>query len=54
MNMKDDNMVVIMDEFEKVYEDIELKFTSGNKIPVTRATITIEEWSIIKKMLKKK
>jgi len=35
---------------EEAFKSLELKFTSGNKIPVTRATILIEEWMAIKKL----
>jgi hypothetical protein len=34
----------------KVMETLDLKFTSGNSCPVTRATITREEYSVIKDM----
>lgn len=34
--------------FEKVYEKLELKFTSGNQVPVERTVITKEEWNEIK------
>ena len=33
---------------EEAFESLELKFTSGNEVPVTRATILIEEWLAIK------
>ena len=32
---------------EQVIEGLKLKFTSSNSIPVTRATITKEEWDLI-------
>ena len=34
--------------FDEMYQNMELKFTSGNAIPVERATITREEWEMIK------
>ena len=33
--------------FSDAYESMRLKFSSGNKIPVERATITIDEWDAI-------
>jgi len=35
-------------EFKEAYETLESKFTSGNDIPVERATITREEWEAIR------
>ena len=34
--------------FDDMYKNMELKFTSGNAIPVERTTITREEWELIK------
>jgi hypothetical protein len=34
--------------FDEMYLNMELKFTSGNDIPVERAIITREEWELIK------
>ena len=31
----------------EAYESLKLKFTSSNKIPITRATIIREEWDAI-------
>ena len=36
---------------KKLIETIDLKFTSGNEIPVKRASITHEEWVKIKSEL---
>lgn len=36
---------------EDVIKSLNLKFTSGNTVPVERATITKEEWLIIKNTL---
>ena len=36
---------------EKVKQKLTEKFTSGNDIPVTQATIKLEEWEVIKKAL---
>lgn len=38
-------------DFNKAYETLELKFTSGNSIPVERNTITREEWDAIKEQI---
>ena len=35
-------------EFKEAYETLESKFTSGDDIPVERATIKREEWEAIK------
>ena len=40
-------------EFKDAIESLNLKFTSGNKIPVERTTIVNEEWQVIKKELKR-
>lgn len=34
--------------FNEVYDDLEVRFTSGNDITVERATITNSEWIAIK------
>ena len=34
--------------FDDAYRELDLKFTSGNRIPVERATITVKEWEAIK------
>lgn len=34
--------------FEEAYRDLELKFSSGNAIPVERAIILRTEWEAIK------
>lgn len=39
------------ERLKKVYKSLELKFKSGNDVPVTRATITLEEWETIKKII---
>ena len=36
---------------EKVIDNLELKFTSGNSVPIDRAAITREEWEVIKSVL---
>lgn len=36
---------------EKVIDNLELKFTSGNSVPIDRAAITREEWEAIKEFL---
>lgn len=36
---------------KEAYINLKLKFTSGNDIPVERATITREEWEAIKQKL---
>jgi hypothetical protein len=35
-----------------IIKDMEAKFTSGNSIPVTRSTITLEEWELLKQEIK--
>lgn len=37
---------------EEVIKNLDMCFTSGNEIPVSRATIKREEWEVIKKRLK--
>lgn len=34
---------------QEVYDNLDLNFTSSNNIPVTRSSITIEEYQIMKK-----
>lgn len=41
-------------DFKEAYETLELKFTSGNPIPVERSTILDKEWKAIKGELKKR
>lgn len=36
---------------QEAFESIELRFKSGNDVPVTRAQITREEWSAICNLL---
>ena len=36
---------------EEALKSLELKFSSGNKIPVTQATITVEEYEAIRKFI---
>lgn len=35
-------------EIKEVIEDMDLHFKSGNDVPVTRATITLEQWEAVK------
>jgi len=34
-------------DYKEAKESLTLKFTSGNDMPVTRSTITLEEWEAI-------
>ena len=34
-------------DYKEAKKSLTLKFTSGNEVPVTRSTITIEEWEAI-------
>lgn len=36
---------------QKIIEDMERRFTSGNEIPVERAHLTREEWNVLKHAL---
>jgi len=38
-------------EIKKAIKSLDLKFTSGNDIPVTRATILIDEWEALKEYI---
>jgi hypothetical protein len=38
----------------EIVSQIELKFASGNAVPVERATITSGEWAVIRRALKAK
>jgi len=38
-------------ELEEARKNLTLKFTSGNVIPVTQATITSDEWEVIDRAL---
>jgi hypothetical protein len=40
-------------DIKEAIESLTLKFTSGNEIPVDRATILREEWEVIKAELDK-
>jgi hypothetical protein len=40
-------------DIKEAVRSLELKFTSGNDIPVGRATVTREEWEAVKEMLMK-
>lgn len=40
-------------EFSEAYQNLFLKFKSGNDVPVTRATITREEWEAVSEELRK-
>jgi len=45
--------VVLVEEevFVSILESMELRFTSGNSVPVTSARITLDEWNTIKELL---
>ena len=36
---------------QEAYKSLELKFTSANEIPVSRSTISQEEWNAIKNII---
>lgn len=38
-------------ETQEVIDKLKLKFSSGNDIPVSRATLTLDEWDVILKSL---
>lgn len=40
-------------DLEEAVKSLTLKFTSGNTVPVTQATITLKEWEPIKAALDK-
>ena len=40
-------------ETKEIIKTMKSKFTSGNNIPVTRSSITLEEWETIKTILEK-
>ena len=35
-------------QIEQVLKELELRFTSSNDVPVTRAVIKREEWEVVK------